>query len=369
MFKLKRYPVIALVLVIALILPSCSLLEELGILGESAQTTTETLTENKTESGEPTGEIVTTTDEQTTAPEGNTTVPEYTTTPEQTTEAPAPSDEINLTYKNDLVGYEATAPYAFVVDVDRGEIIYLKGDADAKIYPASTTKLVTAIVALEYCQKDTVLTVGEERNLVAFDSSVAGLKIGDALTLDSLIYCLLLPSGGDAAYTIAAEVGRIIKNDKSLGAREAVDTFVERMNEFLQKIGMKNSVFTCPDGYHDDGHYTTLSDMAKLGTYCVKTGDLKEYTSRYTKTVSLASGKKLNLKNSNALLNSTSAYYKEDADGLKTGTTDEAGCCLLASGNVKHTNYLVGVYKAESTIVRFDDAARAFDVLGMRLVG
>lgn len=245
-------------------------------------------------------------------------------------------------------------------------MIYLKGDPKARIYPASITKLVTAFVALEHCPGNAVFTVGSELSMVAWDSSVAGLKRGDRLTLDDLIYCLLLPSGGDAAYVIAAGVGRLIADDEELSARGAVAAFVSRMNEFADRIGMDGTVFTCPDGYHDDGHYTTLEDLVRLGIYCVENDDLYRYTSVHKRTVELIDGGRLPLKNSNPLVDPSSQYYRENVDGLKTGTTDEAGNCLMASGDVNGRKYLVGAFLARTKAQRSSDVARAFDVLSER---
>lgn len=375
MQKNIRYRIASLLLVFVLFLTSCELLT-------GTQQGTSSSTEESTPysdglntgvegdaGGSPTYETTSSAD---TSSSGETSTSAVT-TPAQSSQTNGTTSnegkedpEIELELKGDLYGFNATAPYAFVVDVRKGEIIYAKGSLTDKLYPASITKLVTALVALEYADKDAVFTVGDERSLVAHDSSIAGLNRGDSLTLDSLIYCLLLPSGGDAAYTIAAGVGRIIKNDKNLGAKDAVSAFVEEMNSFMKIIGMENTVFTCPDGYHDDGHYSSLEDIAKLGTYCSREGTLAEYTSCASKTVSTEGGRKLSLKNTNAIVNPTSSYYREYVDGLKTGTTDEGGYCLLTSGSVKNIKYIVGIFGAESTIVRFEDTIKAFNALSVR---
>lgn len=279
-----------------------------------------------------------------------------------------PSFNTDINYgqegENALSGYDAGgSKVAFVVDVEKREVIYLKGDSKERVYPASITKLVTALVALEYCPKETVFTVGAERNMVMWDSSVAGLRIGDKLTLDDLLYCLLLPSGGDAAYTIAAGVGRMISGDESMSAEDAVAIFILKMNEFAKEIGMEGTVYTCPDGYHDDGHYMTAEDLIKLGVYCIDYGNLFEYTSVSKKTVTLINGRSITLKNSNPCVDEASQYYRENVDGLKTGTTDEAGNCLMASGTVNGKRYLVGAFNAKTKNLRTLDVIRAFDAL------
>ncbi len=297
-----------------------------------------------------------------TTPEETTTVPE-TTVPVTTVPVPEGPTPIEFTYESKNLAFSPSAPYAFIVDLETNTMIYTKGGMNDKIYPASVTKLLTAIVALDNCAEDVKFTVGDERTFPAYDASVAGLVKGDVLTLSDLLYGLLLPSGSDASYTIATGVGRMIANDPSLSPWAAKEVFVAEMNKYAKSIGMMSSNFTCPDGYHNNNHYSTPEDLARLCSVAATDKRVTKYTSAYTATVVLEGGKIITWKNTNALLNSMGAYYVPFANGLKTGTTDEGGYCLTASALIKGKRYLVGIFKASGTTARFKDAYDAFSLL------
>ena len=122
--------------------------------------------------------------------------------------------------------FSVNAEHAFAYDVDNEEFLYLKGENEI-IYPASTTKLLTALFALECAEPDTVFRPGDELQLVGSGSSIAYIKPIHQLTLEMLIEGMLLPSGNDAAYVIAAGVGRILADDETLEGKTAVDLFME----------------------------------------------------------------------------------------------------------------------------------------------
>ena len=206
--------------------------------------------------------------------------------------------------------------------------------------------------------------LSKELSLVAYDASKAGLKKGDVLTLDQLIYALLLPSGGDAAYTIAVNVGRIMASDSSLTDAAAADLFVLRMNEFALAIGMTDTVFESPDGYVEgESGGTTLEDMIYLGIYCAKEKMLHKYTSCYEKTLELSSGRRLVLKNTNTFVNPSSTYYMPEAFGLKTGNNDKAGKCLITCAEINGRVYVVGIFLSGSSMGRISDTKAAFDLI------
>ena len=215
-------------------------------------------------------------------------------------------------------------------DVTHSQILFEK-NAHETAYPASTTKLLTACVAAQYCDRDTVFTVGEELSFVAWDSSIAYLGRGEKLTFEQLLDALLLPSGNDAAYVMAAGTGRIYAGDPSLSPEDAVQVFVELMNQTAQKIGATESHFTCPDGYHDDDHYTSAFDMMKIAVYASSFEPVRNSYSKYEAEHEIITGESYYWENSNPLINPFSEYYYSYATGQKTGFTDEAGSCLVAS--------------------------------------
>lgn len=312
---------------------------------------TETLPEGIT-----TGSSATTGEETTEAPlsTGTSAIPEIPdfTSPELTEET------VDIDFDSDRIepDRDIRAPYAILVDVEKKTVLYSKGGENEKIYPASITKVLTALVALQNCDPEVVFTPGDELELVEYDASIAYIKSHHSLTLDMLIEGMMLPSGGDAAYVIAAGVGRIILGSTEATAFECVDEFVREMNRYAKSIGMNDSNFVTPDGYHHDDHYTTLHDVALLGMEALKSEIIMKYANTYYDNVTYASGHTNEWSNSNMLINPHSEHYYKYATGLKTGTTDEAGACLLASAEHDGRSVIVGVFASTSNTSRFNDA-------------
>ena len=284
---------------------------------------------------------------------------------EAETEPPAPSPYGIFTYENNKVNVAVTSPVAILIDVNSKEILYMNCEPDKKLYPASTTKLLTAIVALHSCDKSMVIKPGDELKLVASDSTVAYVKTNHELTVEMLIEGMLLPSGGDAAYALAAGVGRKIAGDDSLSGKDAVDVFVGEMNRYGKEVlGLQNSHFTCPDGYHDDDHYSTIIDMMTIAYAAMSEPVITKYAQLASDDVRYASGHKNTWTNTNKLVDPDSQYFYENATGLKTGTTEEAGCCLVSSAALGVRKVLAGVFGAKDNRERFTDS-RTLLVVGM----
>ena len=222
---------------------------------------------------------------------------------------------------------------ALLVDTDTGTVLY-EQDADAQRYPASTTKIMTALVVLEHANLDDVVTVEEsDFDEVTADSSVAGLKPGDTLTVRDLLACLLVPSGNDASYVLARYVGG--------GDWHA---FVDMMNERAAELGCTNTHFVNPCGLHDDDHYTSARDLARIFEAALTHPEFVEAASSATWDLPATPvNPARTLKSTDMLIKPESPVYM---DGLvtaaKTGSTPEAGRCLVASAE-KDGMHLVGV--------------------------
>lgn len=251
-----------------------------------------------------------------------------------------------------------SSPRAVVLDLDTGEILYAKNAAETA-EPASLTKLLTALTALDYVAQSDVFTVGGELNLVGAESSVAGLKTGDSLTFPQLLDAMLLPSGNDAAYVMAAGVGRKIAQDSSLSARSAVQLFVEKMNEKALSLGALSTHFTCPDGYPDREHVSTAWDMAKIAAAAAKNDVIQNCVSKTSASYTLANGRTLHLQSSNRLLDPSSEFYFPGAFGLKTGYTGRAGNCMAAAATNGARTVLVVVLGATASDARWQDCVTA----------
>ena len=212
---------------------------------------------------------------------------------------------------------------------------------DKHIAPASLTKLLTAsVVALQYISEDTVVNVGSEQALVPEGSSICYVLPGHSLVLSDLIAGMLLVSGNDAAYAVAVTVTRAAAGDAEMSNEDAVKYFCGLMNGFAEKIGMTDSHFTTPDGWDDDEQYTTAADLAALAKYALSVEMIREIVGTYRKDVIYDSGETNSWKNTNKLLDPESMYYREDAVGIKTGTTEKAGNCLIAAVRASDKTYI-----------------------------
>lgn len=253
------------------------------------------------------------------------------------------------------------SPYVVLYDATDKQVLYSK-NADAKCYPASLTKLVTALVALDHTAAEEVITVGSEVSMIAAGSSRAYLTTGTKLTMTQLLQALLLPSGNDAAYVIAVNVGRTIAGDPALDRYAAVSKFCEAMNKKAADLGCTGTKFCNPDGYHEDGHYTTANDMLKVALATLENPLLCEIVGTPRVQTNLVSGQRVDWQNSNRLLQPDNAYTYQGAFGLKTGSTDEAGYCLAACAKRDGRTTVSIVMGADSENGRWDDTCGLLDI-------
>lgn len=251
---------------------------------------------------------------------------------------------------------------AILYCVEDGKVLY-NDSVDYQTAPASITKLLTASVALKYLSPDDVVTVGTELDLVNFGSSLCYIDYGNKLTVKDLLTGMLLNSGNDAAYTTAVCTARAAYPNEQLSDREAVSKFVDMMNSLAGEIGMSSSHFMNPDGWDEDGHYVTVSDLAKLSEYSLKNDVIREIVGTFKKDVVIASGESLSWKNTNSLLDPGSIYYCDNAIGLKTGTTDNAGYCLSAACTKNGKTYITVVTGCQNDNDRFELTIRLFSLI------
>ncbi|MFS0840598.1 D-alanyl-D-alanine carboxypeptidase family protein [Paenibacillus sp. 1P03SA] len=228
---------------------------------------------------------------------------------------------------------------AVLMDAETGTFLFKK-NKDLRLYPASTTKIVTALVALEKGGLQDRITVGDEVRLKTKGESTAGLQEGQSLTLRDLIVAMMLPSGNDAARTVARYIAEKDKGRK-LSAQQSIDYFAGLMNAKASKLGAKKSHFTNPHGLHDPDHYTTAGDMALLGREAMKNKTFSSIVSEPKQAVTVSSGSRTYV-NRNQLLQAESEFYIEGVNGVKTGFTDEAGYCLVSSA-VLNGKKVIGV--------------------------
>lgn len=265
------------------------------------------------------------------------------------------------TLPKSFIDRNTASPYVILSDVTNNRVLYSK-NADAKCYPASLTKLMTAVVAVEYAPADAVFTIGDEIYMIDPQSSRAYLTVGTRLTLKNLLQAMLLPSGNDAAYALAVQVGRIIEANDQLDKNAAFSAFIRKMNEKATELGCKGTHFSNPDGIDAADHYTTAADMLKIAARALQNDMIADVVSTRQVNTTLLSGQTVNWKNSNRLIQENNAFSYSGATGLKTGTTDAAGYCLAASAQRDGKTCIAIVMGAEYESGRWEDASGLLDI-------
>ncbi len=231
-----------------------------------------------------------------------------------------------------------SAPCAILTDAETGLVLYEK-NAHRKAYPASTTKVMTAILALEKGNLSDMVEVSFNAvNSISYDSSKAGLFEGEVFSLKDLVYALLICSANDAANVIAEHIGGDI------------DTFVQMMNTRAQELGAVNTHFVNTHGLHHEDHYTTAYDLALLGRHALTLPHFREIVAMrsYVLEPTPKYEEKRYLNSTNHLLNPQSQYYYTNAIGIKTGYTDAAKSCLVSASETEDATYVAVVLGAES---------------------
>lgn len=239
---------------------------------------------------------------------------------------------------------------AALFDIDHQKVDYAYNMHD-KIYPASTTKILTALVAITHSNMDDIVTISKDAAASSFDidAQVCGLEEGDQLSMEALLNGLLLHSGNDNAVAIAEYVGG------------SIEGFADLMNEQAKSLQATNTHFVSPNGLHDDDHYTTAYDLYLIFNECIKHEEFLNIisSSSYTADITGADGSVRQI-----TWYPTSYYARGEAElpqgatviGGKTGYTGEAGNCLILldqdeSGN----NYISIVMGADSKPLLYED--------------
>ncbi|MDW5300560.1 MAG: D-alanyl-D-alanine carboxypeptidase family protein [Sedimentibacter sp.] len=248
---------------------------------------------------------------------------------------------------------------AILIDAKTGTLLAEK-NADQKMYPASLTKIMTAILAIEMGNLSDVLTVDEDTPYEIEGSHIA-LEPGEILTLKDLLYALMLPSANDAASAIAKHYGG------------STEKFVNLMNEKAKELGAYNTHFANPHGLHDENHYTTAADLALITKYAMTNETFKKIVSTVKYEIQ-TTNKKSEVRyftTLNKLLYNTSSNqiyvngvyispFYEYATGAKTGYTPEAGNCLVATATKDGTD-LIAVTMHGVSLEMYQDAHNLFN--------
>ncbi len=220
----------------------------------------------------------------------------------------------------------------YMISLDDGSVVVAK-NAQKKAAPASMTKIMTALVVLQNCSDlNETVTVSQTAidALSGTGSSLSGIKPGEQISVNNLLYCLMVPSGNDAAVVLAQHVG---------GSQMK---FVQMMNDCAKKLGCKNTHFDNPHGLDSETHYTTAEDMAVIAKAALEYNAFKNIVnvSKYTVPATNMNEERT-LHSTNFMLNPVYVtYYRSFIRGIKTGKTDNAGQCVTTYASKDGYNYL-----------------------------
>lgn len=242
-----------------------------------------------------------------------------------------------------------------LMDASTGKVLIQK-DMNKQLYPASTTKILTAIIAIEKLDLSSTLTASRSA-VMAIPSgySNAGIKVGESLNVNDLLEMFLIHSANEVGYIFAEEISGNIEN------------FANLMNQKATELGCINTHFTNPSGIHDINHYSTAYDMAIIARYCMKNETFRNIVNKKSCKFSATDlyPEERYFKNTNSLLDPSNRYYYEYAIGIKTGFTTQAKNCLIAGAQKNGIELIAVMLGAEATengqSGRYIDAKNLFD--------
>ena len=236
---------------------------------------------------------------------------------------PVSAEEASLPADPDI-----QAKAALLVDANTGRMVYGKNEHE-ELYPASLTKIMTALLVLEAVDSgklslDQQLTASDSITQLDSDGSSAGIQVGEIMTVEQLLYCMLVVSANEACVILAEAVSG------------DVDTFVDAMNAKAQALGCENTHFVNPTGLHDSQHYTSAWDLYLITKEAMKHEDFMRICDTGDITLpatNLSEARSLHSTNYLISVWRSRGYYNTDAHGIKTGSTDAAGHCLVSSAS------------------------------------
>lgn len=272
--------------------------------------------------------------------------------------------DMELAFSPDL-----SCDYAILIDADGNSIFERDAYASSKI--ASITKVMTALVALEYGDLSDTVTVSEWAAEIG--ESSAGLEAGDSMTLETALKALLVPSGNDAAVAIAECIGqKVVDSGKAFqedenGSKVAITdpekAFVWAMNEKAKELGLSDTLFNNPHGLDDDGwggdHHSCAADVAKICQEAMKNDTFRSIVGGGDTTITVSRGGSahdVDLETTDLLLD-----LYEYAIGIKTGYTNAAGNCFAGAANKDGVEYYAVILNGSDSTQRFRDAQKLFE--------
>lgn len=288
----------------------------------------------------------TTTSQDTTSSEGDTAKEN-----EDTTTSEIPEEGVSDMGENWPTAPHVDAKSAILIDADTGTILYEK-NSHIKAYPASVTKLLTALVTVENCSLSETLTVSyDAEHSVTWEDSKLAIYEGEQFTVEDALYALLLHSANDIAYALGEHVGGTIPD------------FANMMNQRAAELGALNTHFANASGLNDPEHYTTAYDIAMFGRACMNnstiTGIMKNNS--YVIAPTNKYNQQRTVYQRHEMLRKNSSFYYEYAVGGKTGFTDESQYTLCTFATKDDMNLIAVVLLCEEPNMRYNDTIALFN--------
>lgn len=252
-----------------------------------------------------------------------------------------------------------SAECAVLYDMNQDAILYEKNYMQ-RSEPGSLTKLLTVLTACIYHDNAIRYTVGDEIDLIGYNSSIAYLRKGDILSFEAIVDAVMLSSGNDATFTLAVNLARY-HGGAHLSDEEALSYFVGLMNETAQAIGCTDSNFITVDGYPDTQHYSTPMDLLRIAIAAANSETVAKSMARSRAYHVFYSGRDVVWETTNKLLKKDSSYYYAYATGMKTGSTSSTDYSLAASADKDGTKLIAIILGAPSDGERFSDAVLLFE--------
>lgn len=258
------------------------------------------------------------------------------------------SDLCVVTDESQYSPSDTTSEAAGLFDITDGQVMYSK-NAFERLYPASITKVMTALIAIKYGDLTDTVTVTEDAVITEAGATLAGIHPGDQLTMEQLLYGLMLPSGNDAGAAIAVHMAG------------SIDAFAELMNREAQKLGATGTHFMNPHGLTNADHYTTAYDLYLIFNEALKQPEFRKVTGTTSYTADYTDGSGNPVSTTWEGGNWYMVGQRQTPDGLtvfsgKTGTTSVAGFCLImASRDQEEKEYISVVLKAPSRPGLYDN--------------
>lgn len=324
---------------------------------EETSTIENTTDPSKEEDSSTQEETADSTEEDSSTEETSTDSPEQETEPSTTEEEltafsaiQTPADYGCIIEPSQSSGLSLVSDGAILIDASSGAVLYSK-NADTKFYPASITKIMTTLVAVEKGSlSDSVVCNAETLNAVEQGSSRIGLEAGEIISLEDALYFVMLASGNDAAAVVAEHIGG------------TVDHFVDMMNEKVAELGLENTHFTNPHGLHNDNHYTTARDMAKIMQAAVSNEDFCKIASstNYTAAATNLNDARPTWNHHKMILPASEYHYDGIKEG-KNGYTTKALNTLVTTAEKNGVKLIAVLLHCQGAPSTYSDTKKLFN--------